>query len=162
MRLYPHWHNYKLDGPEALALIHAATERGLAITIPVRVEDRRQQSWLVDIPDVSAAEIAAVVKAAPQARFIVMNGPGLGNSILGQRDNTLPPNYAIDISLLTVELSNEVGRLLQALGEDRVVFGTGIPFHYADPALTKLAILDAPPAVKEKIRSGNARRILGL
>ncbi|MCC6590138.1 MAG: amidohydrolase family protein [Bryobacterales bacterium] len=162
LRMYPHWHNYKLTDPAAMELIHAATERGMAITIPVRVEDRRQQSWLVDIADVSPVEIAAAIKAAPQAKFIVMNGPGLGGSILGQKNNGLPPNYAIEISLLAVEISNEVGKLVENLGEDRVVFGTGMPFHYPDPAITKLEILDVPAAVKEKIRSGNVRRILGL
>ena len=31
---------------------HAATERELVVSIPIRVEDPRQRSWLVDVPDV--------------------------------------------------------------------------------------------------------------
>ena len=83
-------------------------------------------------------------------------------SPLGRKDNGLPTNYAIEISLLKVELNNEVGRLLDVLGEDRVLFGTGMPFHYPGPSLAKLQILEAPARVKEKIRRGNAVRWLGL
>ena len=43
-----------------------------------------------------------------------------------------------------------------------VLFGTGMPFHYPDPALVKLEILDADESVKQQIRSGNAARIFRL
>jgi predicted TIM-barrel fold metal-dependent hydrolase len=162
VRLYPHWHNYKLTDPACTELVNAAAAAGMSISIPLRVEDRRQQSWLVDVPDVSKDEIAALVKQCPQARFVLMNGSGFSGSLLGRKDNGLPANYAIEISLLRVELDNEVGSLLANLGEDRVVFGTGMPFHYPGPSLAKLEILDAPAPVKEKIRRGNAIRWLGL
>ena len=162
LRLYPRWHNYKLTGEACQELIREATRRGMAITIPLRVEDRRQQSWLVDIPDVAHGEIAAAIQATPDARFVLMSGSGFAGSILGKKNNGLPANYAIEISLLTVELSNEVGQLLTNLGDDRIVFGTGMPFHYPDPSLAKLEILDAPESVKQKIRTGNAARILRL
>ena len=162
LRLYPRWHNYRLTDRECLEMVRAAAERKMAVSIPIRVEDRRQQSWLVDMPDVAHDEIAALVKAVPQAQFLVTNGSGFSGSALGRKDNGLPPNYVIDISLLTAELRNEIGQLVTNLGEDRMVFGTGMPFHYADPALAKVEILDASKRVKEKIRSGNAARILGL
>ena len=162
LRLYPRWHNYRLTDPRTLELVRAAAARSMAISIPLRVEDRRQQSWLVDIPNVEHEEIAALVKAVPEARFILVNGSGYTGSALGRRGSGLPANYVIDIALLSAELSNEIGHLIANLGEDRVVFGTGMPFHYPDPALAKLEILDAADSVKEKIRSGNAARLLGL
>ncbi len=162
LRLYPSWHNYRLTDPSCVELVNAAASAGMSISIPLRVEDRRQQSWLVDVPDVKKDEIAALVKRCPQARFVLMNGSGYTGSLLGRKDNGLPASYAIEISLLQVELGAEVGRLLDNLGEDRVVFGTGMPFHYPGPSLAKLEILDAPARVKEKIRRGNAVRWLGL
>ena len=162
LRLYPRWHNYRLTDSSCLELVHAATERGFPITIPLRVEDRRQQSWLVDIPNVPYEEIVALVQAAPKASFILMNGSGYTGSPLGRKNNGLPANYAIEICLLTAVLNNELGRLLSNLGEDRLVFGTGMPFHYPDPAILKLEVLEAPDRVKEKIRRGNAARLLGL
>jgi predicted TIM-barrel fold metal-dependent hydrolase len=162
LRLYPRWHHYRLTEPACLELVRAAAAAGLVLSIPIRVEDRRQQSWLVDIPDVDHAEIAALVRAAPEARFLLLNGSGFVNSALGRKDSGLPPNYSIEISLLTALVSDELGRLLEALGEDRLLFGTGMPFHYPDPALIKLEMLEAPESVKEKIRRGNAARLLGL
>jgi hypothetical protein len=162
LRLYPRWHNYRLTDASCLELVRAAAGRGLVVSIPVRVEDRRQGSWLVDIPDVDHEEIAALVKSVPQAKFIVANGSGFTGSTLGRKNNGLPPNYVIDIALLSAELANEIGQLVANLGEDRLVFGTGMPFHYPDPALAKLELLEAAEAVKEKIRHGNAARLLGI
>lgn len=162
LRLYPNWHHYKLNDPACLAMVHAAAERGMLITIPLRVEDRRQQSWLVDVADVSKDDIAALVKAAPRATFVLLNGSGYTGSALGRRNSGLPANYSIDISLMRSELENEVGALAEALGVDRVVFGTGMPFHFPDAAILKLQILDAPPEVKQKIARGNMARLLQL
>lgn len=162
LRLYPRWHNYRLTDRACLDLVHAAAERGMVVSIPMRVEDRRQQSWLADIPDVSHDEVAALIKAAPKGTFVLMNGAGFTGSALGRSESGLPSNYAIEISLLTAVLGNELGQLLANLGEDRLVFGTGMPFHYPDPALTKLEVLEASETVKEKIRRGNAARLLGL
>jgi predicted TIM-barrel fold metal-dependent hydrolase len=162
LRLYPRWHNYRLSDPACIELVNAAAERGLVISIPVRVEDRRQQSWLVDIPDVSHDEIADLVKSCPKARFILMSGSGYVNSVLGRKNNGLPSNYAIEISLLRVELENELGQLIENLGAERIVFGTGMPFQYPDPAIIKLEILEAGDSAKEQIRRHNAARILQL
>lgn len=160
VRLYPRWHNYSLTDGAALELIHRAAERRMVVTIPIRVEDRRQQSWLVDVPDVAHGEIAAAMKAAPEAHFVLMNGSGFAGSVLGRAGNGLPPNYSIEISLLTALIANEIGRLIQALGEDRILFGTGAPFHYPEAAVLKLEVLDAPDSVKQKIRRANALRLL--
>lgn len=159
LRLYPRWHNYRLTDPVCLELVRAAAARGMAISIPIRVEDRRQQSWLVDIPNVDYNEIAALIRAVPRAHFILMNGNGFTGSVLGRKNNGLGANYSIEICLLTALIGNELGQLIENLGEDRLLFGTGMPFHYPDPALAKIEVLDASAAVKEKIRRGNAMRI---
>ena len=162
VRLYPRWHNYKLTDDACKELVNAATELGMAISIPLRVEDRRQQSWLVDIPDVDKEEIAALVKSSPKARFILVNGLGFVASSLGRKDNGLPANYVIDTALIQSELEDEMGRLIANLGEDRVVFGTGIPFHYAGPAFAKIVVLNPSDSLKEKIQWRNAAALLNL
>jgi len=161
LRLYPNWHGYKLTDSRCLELVHAAAAHRLPISIPFRVEDRRQQSWLVDIPNVEPREAAALARAVPEARFIFGNTSGLAASELGRGDN-LPANYSIEISLLTALLTNEIGALLRSLGEDRILFGSGMPFHYPEGAVAKLEVLDAPAGVKEKIARGNAKGLLGL
>jgi predicted TIM-barrel fold metal-dependent hydrolase len=162
LRIYPNWHNYRLSDPACEELVNAAAERGMSISIPLRVEDRRQQSWLVDVPDVDKEEIAELVRRCPKARFMLLNGSGYPGSSLGRRNSGLPANYVIEISLLTALIRNELGQLIENLGEERLVFGTGMPFHSPGPALAKLDVLDASAAVKEKIRRGNAAQLLRL
>jgi len=63
---------------------------------------------------------------------------------------------------LSAVLANELGQLITNLGAERVMFGTGMPFNYPDPALVKLEVLDASEPDKEKIRSQNAMTWLRL
>ena len=76
LRLYPRWHRYALTDPRCRELVNAAAERRMVVSIPIRVEDRRQQSWLVDIPDVELEEIAGLIRDCPQARFIMHSASG--------------------------------------------------------------------------------------
>jgi len=125
------------------------------------VEDSRQRSWLVDVPDVPVGELAALVQACPRGRFVFVNGAGFVGSDLGRKRSPLPGNYAIEISRLSAVLANEIGQLIANVGAERVVFGTGMPFTYPDPALLKLQVLELPPAEREQIGWKNARRLLG-
>jgi predicted TIM-barrel fold metal-dependent hydrolase len=162
LRLYPKWHNYQLSSACCRKLVNAATERGMVISIPIRAEDNRQRSWLLNVPDVPLEEIVELVKAHPKARFILLNGIGYTKCPLGRKDNGLPSNYAIGLSRLSAVLANEIGQLITNLGAERVMFGTGMPFKYPDPALVKLEVLDASEADKEKIYSKNAMTWLRL
>jgi len=160
LRLYPKWHNYALADECCLDLVGRATERGMPISIPIRVEDYRQRSWLVDVPDVPLGEIVELVKARPDARFILVNGAGYTRGALGKPDGGLPANYWIEISRLSAVLANEIGQLVSNLGADRVVFGSGMPFKYPDPALVKMEVLDLPAEAKKKIYGTNAALLL--
>lgn len=162
VRLYPRWHHYQLTDPECLALVDAATARGLPIAIPVRVEDPRQRSWLVDIPDVPLTEIAALIAARPAARFAVLNGLRVVDSPLGKPDAGLPANYLVDFARMDAVLANEIGALVANLGPDRLVFGTGMPFQEPAAAVLKLDLLKADLDQKDQIARRNAERWLGL
>ncbi len=160
LRLYPDYHGYQLADAACDHLVRQATERKLILSIPVRQTDSRQRHWLIDVPDVSLDAVAALVARHPQARFILLNGLGYPGSPLGKRDSGLPANYLIEISRLSALMRSEIRALLDSLGPDRVVFGTGMPFTYPDPPLLKLEVLDATPAEKERIRWRNAARWL--
>lgn len=156
LRLYPKWHNYELLSDVCLDLIDRATDRGMIISIPMRVEDPRQRSWLVDVPNVAIAELAALVAARPKARFHFVNGRGFTGSVLGKPENGLPENYRIEISLLNVHVNDEVETLIANLGPDRLLFGTGMPFQYPDPALAKIEVLAPDDVLKARLLHQNA------
>ena len=161
LRLYPKWHHYELTDPCCLELVRLAAERKMVVSIPLRAEDSRQRSWLVDVPDLRPADLVPLVKACPKAQFLFVNGAGFAGTPLGQKDKELPANYVIEISRLTAVMANEIGQLVTRLGPDRVVFGTGMPFNSPDPSLVKLEVLDVPEEVKEQIRWKTAAKLFG-
>ena len=160
LRLYPNYHNYALGDACVSELISAATELGMVISLPLRQIDQRQRHWLIEIPDVSHAELENLVQRHPQALFVFLNGLGFTGSRLGQAENGLPENYALGISRMESTMANEIGALVANLGAERVVLGTGMPFKYPEPALLKVEVLDAPDDVKALILGGNAERLL--
>jgi hypothetical protein len=132
----------------------------MMISIPIRVEDPRQRSWLVDVPDVPLGEIATLVSACPGARFILLNGLQFVKTPLGIKNSGLPANYAIEVSRLDPFLANEFGQLIENLGPERLMFGTGMPFSEPDPALLKMEVLGVSKNAREKILGQNAARWL--
>lgn len=161
LRLYPNYHGYSLGDACCNELIAAAAERGMIVSIPLRQIDQRQRHWLLEIPDVALRDLEGLVERHPQAQFLFVNGMGYSGSRLGRADNGLPANYAIGISRLSAVMANETGTLVQNLGAERVVLGTGMPFKYPEPALLKVEVLDAPEETKQAILGGNAERLLG-
>jgi predicted TIM-barrel fold metal-dependent hydrolase len=162
LRLYPKWHGYKLSDSCASDLIVAAGERNMPISIPLRVEDYRQRSWLVDVPDIPHSELVDLAEKHPEVNFIFLNGNNFSDSSLGRKDQRLPANYWIEISRLSALTTNEIGKLIATLGSERLMFGTGMPLKYADPAMLKLEVLDDSNETKERIRWQNASAVLGL
>ncbi|MFW6155790.1 MAG: amidohydrolase family protein [Armatimonadota bacterium] len=161
LRLYPHYHNYALTDACCADLIEAATERGLIVSVPIRQIDQRQRHWLLEIPDVPLSDLEALVERHPEAQFVFVNGLGFTRSRLGRADGGLPGNYALGISRMRATVGDEVGALVENLGADRVVLGTGMPFKYPEPALLKVEVLDVSEETKQAILGGNAERMLG-
>ncbi len=160
VRLHPGWHNYRLADACCRELVNAAAKHEMPVSIPIRVEDNRQRHWLVDVPDVPLKEVTDLVKACPAATFILAAGGGFTRCALGKKQNSLPQNYYIEICRLSALLGNELGQLVDNIGPERLLFGTGMPFHYPDPAMLKLKVLDIAEADKEKIRRTNAAKLL--
>ncbi|MBM4084485.1 MAG: metal-dependent hydrolase [Planctomycetes bacterium] len=160
LRLYPSYHRYALKDACCAALIKAATEMGLLVSIPIRQVDYRQRHWLVNAPDVPLPDLAALVAAHPKARFILLEGAGYLGSDLVKKAKDLPANYWIEISRPDAVYGNEIGQILEALGASRLVFGTGIPFKYPEPAVLRMEVLKATAEDKAKICCGNIQALL--
>ncbi len=162
LRLYPHYHNYTLGDARGNELMAAAIERDLVISIPIRQIDQRQRHWLLEVPDVALEELTTLVRRHPTAKLVFLEGIGFTGSPLGQAENGLPESYAIGISRLSAVMGEEIRVLLDHLGTERVVFDTGMPFKYPEPALLKVEVLRASAEEKQAILGGNALRLLGM
>ncbi len=161
LRLFPHYHNYKLTDDVSLNLIHEATRRGMLVAIPMRVVDRRQRHWLDNVRDLTLAEMEEIVRRCPDTTFIFTNGSGWENSQLVKDEFFASCNFLIEISRLTSVLQSSIPRLVDSLGPTKLAFGTGMPFKYPKPVLLKMELLEATENVKERIYWRNIAESIG-
>jgi len=162
LRLFPHYHNYKMTDDLSLNMIHSATNSGMALSVPVRVVDRRQRHWLDNVADLSITDIEHTIQECPEAKFIILNGRGFQNSGLIKDETLSTSNFLIEISRLSVVLQEEIPKLMEVLGPGKLAFGTGIPFKYPGPVMLKMKILEIPEESKEKIHWRNVARMLNI
>ena len=161
LRLYPDYHNYALGSAACRELVAAATEHGLLLCVPLRVTDSRQSSWLFRVPEVPLVAATALVQRFPNARFVFLNGSRFVSCPLGKPGAGLPSNYHIEISRLSAVMGDEIRALVDNLGRDRILFGTGMPMKNPEPPLVKMDVLKAAKVEKERILWRNARDLLG-
>jgi predicted TIM-barrel fold metal-dependent hydrolase len=162
IRLYPQYHGYRLSDRCCDEACAACAERGLPVTLLQRQEDYRQSHWMVDARDLLLDDIASLVARHPKTRFILMEGAGYAGSRLVREAASLPKNWWVEISRESVFMDKELVVLLESLGADRLLFGTGMPMKLAGPVMLKMRHLPATPAQKRLIHGGNLAGILGV
>ena len=179
LRLYPKYHDYEMTDPSLIELVKLARDRGLPVAFDIRMVDSRQRSWL-DIPvfegnaavkfDIITKEwqlrnIVPIVREVPDAKYLILN---LANSVsLNDEDMDLfkKADILFDTSGRAIRGDNSLSDLLKKFGKDKFAFGTHSPIlDYLSGRLRieSLSEAEADEATRELIRSGNAKRILGI
>ena len=161
LRLYPDYHGYDFGDARCSELIAAAADRGLVLAVPMRVTDSRQSHWLFRVPEIPVTRAVKAVQSYTAARFAFLNGARFTGSPLGRRDNGLGRNYYIEISRLSAVMQAEIRQLMDDLGPNRLLFGTGMPMKSPGPALVKMEALKATKREKERVLWRNANVLLG-
>lgn len=161
LRLYPKHHGYSLQDLETARLIGAAAEAGMAVSIPSRVEDPRQRHWRDIEATVSIEEVLSAAEAHPKATFILTESvpPLQPDSTIWTRMRRV--NFYLEMSRMTALMENSIGFLMQHLGDDRILFGTGLPFKTPSASFLKMLALDASDDAKQKVFRDNAWHIFG-
>jgi uncharacterized protein len=149
IRLHPNYHGYKLDAPEFLELMAAATKHQLFIQIVAQLEDQRTQHPLVQVAPVDLKPLAAALEKIPAARIMALNT----NRAMSMTALQGIPVW-IDIAML--EGVGGVENLLKDWPADKVVFGSYAPFFYWESARLKLQESDLTPEQLAAITHGNA------
>jgi len=164
LRIYPAYHGYALQDKVCADLMAVAAERDLPVAIPLRMEDRRQRHWMDTAQDITPGEIAEFISGYPKVKFMILNGIGDTVDWATLRD----AHVLIDISRLSnlrlraPPRDASIPGLIDALGADKLAFGTGMPIKYPDPALLKVEILETTESIVERIRWQNAAEMLRL
>lgn len=168
IRLYPVYHNYDVDDARCIALAEAARDRGMVISIPQRMIDLRQRSWLDVDRDLGMNAIARLVQNVPDAQYMILDtrsAHGLDEEqlrVLREADLLFDSTRAAGVP--TGGFGGEsLQRLFETYGPEKVAFGTGTPFiDYCSPFIRVEIFEEASESEKEMIWSGNARRMLRI
>lgn len=179
LRLYPKYHDYEITDAALVELVKMARDRGLPVAFDIRMVDSRQRSWM-DIPlfEGNAAEkfdiitkewavrnVIPIIREVPDAKYMIVN---VANNI-GLNDGDMEvvkkADILFDTSGRVLREDNTLSELLKRFGKDKFAFGTHGPIlDYLTGRLRieSMTESEADEATKEMLRSGNAKRMLGL
>ena len=147
-------------GSEIRALAAAAGAAGLPLLLCVRLEDARLRHPHDVTPELPAAAVRDLIRSDAAVRLIVTHAD---RAFVEEVHFGSTPAEARriwwDISWIWGPPEDHLPTLLETVGSDRFLFGTGQPLRLPEAAVAKLDLLDPPPTPERRaaIESGNAR-----
>jgi len=176
LRLYPQYHDYEITDPSFIELVKRARDRGIPVAIDIRMVDSRQRS-LMDIPvfdynapvkkDIITKEwavinIVPIVKEVLDAKYIIVN---VANSIrLSDDDIEVIKKADLVFDTSGRALSN-LPELIKRFGKEKFAFGSHAPildYLSGRIRIESMSEDEADETVKELLRYGNAKRMIGI
>lgn len=160
--LYPLYHDYEITDQACLELVKRARDKGLIIVFTHRMVDSRQRSWMDISKEWTMKDIMPVIREVKDASYFIVNA---ANSMtVEDADMEILKSADILIDTSGRSLSN-LGEMIKKLGKEKFAFGTHSPVLDYLTGMLRIEALkpyEADEATKELIRSGNAKRKLGL
>ena len=143
-------------GPAMRALAAACGEASTSLLLSVRLEDGRQRH-----PDDRTAElepwaVRALVRADPRVRLLITHAD---RDFVEQVHFGSTPEEASrmlwDVCWLWGPPEDHLALLLETVGVERLVFGTGMPLRIPEASVAKLDLLDLTPEQRRAIEATN-------
>jgi hypothetical protein len=160
--LYPLYHDYDITDPACVELVQRARDKGLIVTFAFRIVDSRQRSHIDINKEWTLKDIMPVIRKVPDAKYFIVNA---ANSIaLNEDDTQLLKNSQVLIDT-SGRILADLGDLLKKFGKDKFAFGTHSPILDYLCGMLRIESLrpnEADEATKELLRSGNAKKMLGI
>lgn len=179
VRVYPQYHDYEITEPSFLELVRIARDRGLPVAIDIRMVDSRQRSWM-DIPvfdynapaktDIILKEwkvknIIPLIREFPDAKYIIVNVANDWSLNTEDTDLIRKANVLFDTSGRAIRGDDTLSELIKRFGKEKLAFGTHSPILDFLTGLLRIESLsdsEADNDTRELLRSGNARKMLGI
>jgi len=162
IRLYPLYHDYELTDPGCVELVQNARDRGLPVAFPLRMVDSRQRSWMDISKEWTLKDVIPIIVAVPDAKYMILN---IANSLELSTDESELVKKADLVFDTSGRSMSKLGELLNSYGKEKFAFGTHSPILDYLTGLLRIESLkdtEADEHTRELLRSGNARRILGI
>ncbi len=162
LELYPYYHEYRLNEPEALKLLDLAGKLNVPVILPCAIENIRQKHHLDTARNLEISEVSEALKLNKTANVILTNGPSLSmanalKDIVGSRSGKV----FYDFTRLEV-FNQSLANLIALAGIEQLVFSSITPLQYAECQLVKLEFLNSSPEDKTKVLSKNLEKIFNL
>jgi len=169
VRIYPKYHDFGITDPACIELVKRVRDHGLPVAFEFRMVDSRQRSWM-DIDYVvgtpkrewTLKDILPIVKAIPDARYMILNYANA--AALTPEEMVLVKNSKLLFDTSGRTITN-MSDFLKMFGTDKFAFGTHSPildYLTGQLRIESLSPEEAEESVKELLRSGNAKKMLGL
>jgi predicted TIM-barrel fold metal-dependent hydrolase len=159
IRLYPNYHGYKANSSETKRLFTMCAQLNLPVYISLRFEDERVHHPLAKVPPVSVQDVGEALIGFPGLK-VILGGIRLTEIEDLQRNHPDMTNYVVEMSYIQTPFRC-FERLVDLMGEDRVLFGTGMPYWYPESALLKIKSSKVSNRVKEKVLGENFLCLIG-
>ena len=154
VKLLPAYSPYGL--PEADDLLSAASNAGLAAICQMRLEDRRRQHPLAQVPDVPVADVVAAAERHPGLGIIVggarfPEARALRDRLLGKPNLYVETSHMDGLDAIRVLVDEGLAK--------KLLFGSHAPFFIPHAALARV-VTDIDDDVAAAILGENALRLL--
>ena len=155
VRLAPQFQTYHLLYEP---FIDDLCEKAAVLGIPVQLPLRVLMNW--GMPMLELGWIAAIVERHPRTPWILA---GLNYFHELRVGLALMQRFsAVHIETSCIQGFEAIPKIVQQVGSDRILFGTGLPLQNASAAVSKVENARISDSDREAIFSGNARRLLKL
>ena len=160
--LYPLYHDYEITDPACVELVKRARDNGMIVTFTHRIVDSRQRSWMDISKEWTLKDIMPIIKEVPDAKYFIVN---TANSIIVNDEETELLKKTDMLFDTSGRILSKLGEMIKRYGKDKFALGTHSPVLDYLSGLLRIESLsksEADEETKELLRSGNAKRILGL
>ena len=157
VRLTPLYHNYDPDGELMDEAVGAAEALGIAVLIPQRIMDVRQRHHM-DVGNIVLPQtVFAIARRHPECRIVCTE-----TLIVDEDLPVIEPlkNLYVETSRQLTCFTGIFRRIVDTIGAERVIFGSGAPFKEVLPSVIKIMDTGFSPDEFNKIASENAAKLL--
>lgn len=158
IKLHPDYQGFMIDDERLFPIYEKCSELGLPIVF--------HSGWdyyspdLVHAPPKRSAETA---KRFPKLKMILAHFGGLKMWDEVEENLVGIENIFFDTAMCASYAdTQQIERMIKAHGEDRVLLGSDCPWENPGKSVDFILKMDLPDSAKEKILSGNAKRLLEI
>lgn len=148
-------------GGEMRVLAAACGAAGIPLLMAVRLEDSRQRHPQDRVGELPAAAVRALIRSDSDLRLVVTHADrGFVEEVHFGSTPDEARRIWWDICWIWGPPEDQLATLLETVGVERFVFGTGQPLRLPENSIAKLDLLDLSAESRAAIESRNVRELL--